>query len=251
VRTEVWRGYGEGVSISQESVQNEVDIAAAARLIGEPARAAMLDALMSGRALTSGELARVAGIAPATASEHLARMRSGGLVTVVVAGRHRYHQLASAEVAQALEALSLIGPSKPARTLRQSHATAAMLVARTCYDHLAGRTGVAVHDALVAADALRAGGAGYELTAAGESLLAGWGLDLTSARARRRAFARPCLDFTERRPHLAGSLGAAILGRLLELEWLVPRVKDHRAVRVTEAGMTGLSDVFGIPDTRG
>jgi DNA-binding transcriptional ArsR family regulator len=248
VRTELWRDYGEGVSIPQETTQHEVDIAAAARLIGEPARAAMLDALMSGRALTAGELARVAGIAPATASEHLARMRSGGLVTVVVAGRHRYHRLASTEVAQALEALSLIGPSKPARTLRQSHATAAMLVARTCYDHLAGRVGVALHDGLVASDALRVGGAGYELTTAGEALLTSWGLDVAAARARRRAFARPCLDFTERRPHLAGALGAAILEHMTTLGWLVPRAKDHRAVRLTDTGRTGLSEVFGAAD---
>lgn len=250
MRTEASWGYGEGVSIQQESAQHEVDIAVAARLIGEPARAAMLEALMSGRALTAGELARVAGIAPATASEHLARMRSGGLVTVVVAGRHRYHRLASAEVAQALEALALIGQAKPARTLRQSHANAAMLVARTCYDHLAGRIGVALHDSLVARSALRVGGAGYELTAAGESLLAGWGLDVAAARARKRAFARPCLDFTERRPHLAGSLGAAILERLLELGWLTPRSRDHRAVRLTDPGRSGLDEVFGIADPR-
>jgi DNA-binding transcriptional ArsR family regulator len=221
-----------------------------ARLIGEPARAAMLDALTSGRALTAGELARVAGITPPTASEHLARMRDGGLVTVVVAGRHRYHQLASPEVAQALEALSLIGPPKPARSLRQSQATAAMLVARTCYDHLAGQVGVALHDGLVGLSALEVGGAGYELTAAGSTLLSEWGLDVEAARARRRAFARPCLDFTERRPHLAGALGAAILSRLVDLGWLLPRAKDHRAVRVTDAGRAGLASVFGVPSDR-
>ncbi|WP_460519769.1 ArsR/SmtB family transcription factor [Flindersiella endophytica] len=237
-------------SLTAESTQHEVDIASVARLIGEPARAAMLEALMSGQALTAGELARAAGIAAATASEHLARLRTGGLVTMVVAGRHRYHRLASAEVASALEALSLIGPEKPARTLRQSQANAAMLVARTCYDHLAGEVGVALHDGLVASASLRVGGAGYELTTDGEALLSSWGLDVAAVRALRRSFARPCLDFTERRPHLAGALGAALLARMVELGWLLPRVKDHRAVRVTPAGWAGLSSVFGVPSDR-
>lgn len=230
--------------------QAGVDVSMVARLIGEPARAAMLDALLTGRALTAGELARVAGVAPATASEHLARMRAGGLVQVLASGRHRYYRLASSEVAQALEALALIGPARPARGLRQVRATSAMLAARTCYDHLAGRVGVAVHDALAAGGALVIGTDGYDVSAAGEEILGRCGVDVAAARSHRRIFARPCLDFTERRPHLAGALAAALLQRMCDLGWVVPRTKTHRALRITDAGRQGLSETFGIDGER-
>ncbi|WP_084130916.1 helix-turn-helix domain-containing protein [Actinocatenispora sera] len=226
----------------------EVDVAAVARLIGEPARAAMLDALLAGRALAAGELARIAGVSPGTASEHLARLRDGGLVEVVAAGRHRYHRLASPEVGQVLEALALVSRPKPVRTLRQSRTNAALLVARTCYDHLAGQIGVAVHDALVTRQALHTVPAGYELTPAGVDLLTGLGVDVPAARSARRAFARPCLDFTERRSHLAGALGAAICARFLAQGWLVRRATGDRALRLTDGGRRTLADAFGITD---
>ena len=215
----------------------EVDLAGVARLIGEPARAAMLDALLGGRALAAGELARrFAGVSPATASEHLARLREGGLVDVVAAGRHRYHRLAAPEVGHALEALALISRPRPIRSLRHFRAVRALATARTCYDHLAGRIGVGVHDALVGRGALIAGGAGYELTPAGADFLADLGVDVPGARGRRRAFARPCLDFTERRPHLAGALGAAVCTRVLAAGWLVHRARDQRGLRLTPSG---------------
>jgi DNA-binding transcriptional ArsR family regulator len=228
----------------------EVDVAAVARLIGEPARAAMLDALLAGRALAAGELARIAGVSPGTASEHLSRLRDGGLVEVVAAGRHRYHRLASPEVGQVLEALALVSRPKPVRTLRQSRTNAALLVARTCYDHLAGQVGVAVHDALVTREALRTVPAGYELTPVGVELLTGIGVDVPTARSARRAFARPCLDFTERRSHLAGALGAAICARFLAQGWLVRRATGDRALRVTDGGRRTLTDAFGITDAQ-
>lgn len=218
-----------------------------ARLIGEPARVAILDALMSGAALASGELARVAGVSPATASEHLSQLLAGGLVDVEQAGRHRYYRLASPEVAHALEALSLVGAERPAVTsLRTAREDEAMRVARTCYDHLAGRLGVAVHDALIGHDALAASADGYRLSPAGEELMARLGVATDRARAARRQFARPCLDFTQRRSHLAGALGAALCARFLDLGWLARRVPGQRALKITAPGRAGLADVLGI-----
>jgi DNA-binding transcriptional ArsR family regulator len=153
-----------------------MEVSGVARLIGEPARAAMLDALLSGQALAAGELARAAGVSPATASEHLTRLRGGGLVDVVRAGRHRYYRLASPEVAEVLEALALLGSARPVRSLRESRTARAMATARTCYDHLAGQVGVAVCDALVSRAALVAGGDGYLLTPDGEALLGDLGV---------------------------------------------------------------------------
>src|SRR5688572_11979374 len=160
----------------------EVDIAAAARLVAEPARAAMLEALTSGQSLPAGVLARAAGVSPATASEHLTRLLHGGFVTVVTTGRHRYYRLASAEVAHALEALAMVSPPRPVRSLRQSRLDAATAFARTCYDHLAGTVGVAVHDALVSGGAMLVGVDGYELSADGERVLARFGVDVDDAR---------------------------------------------------------------------
>jgi DNA-binding transcriptional ArsR family regulator len=225
---------------------NQADIAGVARLIGEPARAAMLDALLSGRALAAGELGRVGGVSPATASEHLARLRDGGLVDVVAAGRHRYYRLAGPDVAQVLEALALVSPRRPVRSLRQSRAAAALAVARTCYDHLAGQVGVALHDALVAGEALAAGGDGYRLTDGGAALLTRLDVDVAGAAAARRAFARPCLDFTERRPHLAGALGAALCARLLADGWLARPAADQRGLRLTVRGRAALETHFGV-----
>jgi len=217
------------------------------RLIGEPARAAMLDALLSGQALRAGELAKAAGVRPPTASGHLHRLRTGGLVDVVQTGRYRYYRLAGPEVAEALEALSLLGAAgRPVRSLREARAAQAFTVARTCYDHLAGQVGVAVHDALVARAALVAGGDGYLLTGAGEDLFGRLGVPVDDARRTRRRFARPCLDLTERRPHLAGALGAAVCARTLELGWLVRRPADGRALRLTDAGRQGLVDALGV-----
>lgn len=200
----------------------------------------MLDSLMSGRALAAGELARVAGIAPSTASEHLARLLSGGLVEVVARGRHRYYRIAGPAVGAALEALSHVAPARPVRTLRESGHARALGFARTCYDHLAGRCGVALHDALLERQWLSEA---YDVTPAGATALAGWGVDVEAARGRRRSFARPCLDWTERRPHLAGALAAGIEAALLERGWFVRRSADSRALRLTEQGRAWLAEL--------
>jgi DNA-binding transcriptional ArsR family regulator len=222
----------------------DVDLAAVGALVGNPSRAAMLDALMTGRALTATELARVAEVRPATASEHLARLVDGGLVDVVSQGRHRYHRLASPEVGAALESLSHIAPPRTVPSLRQSSRARSLAEARTCYDHLAGRSGVAVHDGLLDRGWLLPEPGGYALSEAGVAGLLGWGVDVTSARAARRRLARPCLDWTERREHLAGSLAAAITQALVDgpEPWFVRRSDDHRGLRTTELGRSRLAD---------
>src|SRR4051812_7522933 len=215
-----------------------MDLAAAARLVGEPARATMLEALLGGQARPAGELARLAGVSAPTASEHLTRLRAAGLVEAVPAGRHRYYRLASAEVAQALEALSLLADAAPVRSLRQSREDIAQRAARTCYDHLAGQLGVALHDALIERGAL----AGYEPTDAGRKLFTQLGVAVP---AGHRPLGRPCLDRTERRPHLAGPVGRGLCAFLLDEEW-VRRVGGGRALRITDLGRRCLADRFGV-----
>lgn len=219
---------------------HDVDLAAVGALIGDPSRARMLDGLMGGRALAAGELARIAGVGRSTASEHLARLLDGGLVEVVAQGRHRYYRIAGPEVGAALEALSHVAPPRPAAGLRQSGHARALGFARTCYDHLAGRCGVALHDVLVEREWLTGA---YDVTPAGEVGLAALGVDVVAARARRRSFARPCLDWTERRPHLAGSLAASVTSALLDAGWMVRRAADSRALRLTPAGESGLLEL--------
>jgi DNA-binding transcriptional ArsR family regulator len=225
-----------------------VDIASAAALMADPARAAMLGALLGGTPLSAGELSHLAGVSPATASAHLARLLDGGLVAVTRQGRHRYYRLAGHEVATVLEALAQISPVRPVRSLRQSREADALAQARTCYDHLAGRAGVELLDALLRAGILNGNGSGvgvaYEVTARGAKKLAGFGVDVAQVRQSRRRFAGACLDWTQRRPHLNGALGAAVTGRLLELGW-IERGPSRRTVRVTGPGRDGLAATFG------
>ena len=224
------------------------DIAPVAALMADPARAAMLRALLGGQALSAGELSQVAGIGPATASAHLARLLDGGLVSVTRQGRHRYYSLAGHEVATVIEAIALISPVSPVRSLRQSRDAVALAQARTCYDHLAGRAGVALFDAFLRQGILARAGTGqaaaYEVTVGGADKLAGFGVDVAELRRFRRRFAGACLDWTQRRPHLNGALGAAVTGRLLELGW-IERGRSRRAVRVTAEGQAGLAAMFG------
>ena len=192
-------------------------LAATAALMGEPARAAMLEALFAGQALTATELARVAGITAPTASAHLARLVAGGLVKVHAQGRHRYHALASEEVAAALESLgNLTLATAPVR--RWPH-DEALREARLCWDHLAGRLGVALHEALTRRAWLAPAAGGWATTAAGEAGLAALGVNLPAARTARR-FACDCMDWSERRPHLAGGLGREFATCCLARGWL-------------------------------
>ncbi|MFL6071927.1 MAG: ArsR/SmtB family transcription factor [Mycobacteriales bacterium] len=231
----------------QTEGRGEVDMAATAALMADPSRAAMLDILSDGRALPAGELARVAGVSAQTASAHLSRLLAGGMVVVIVQGRHRYYRMASADVATAVEAVARISPPRQVRSLRESRRAAALRMARTCYDHVAGELGVALLDSLVARDWLVAAeGGGYQVTGAGDAGFDGFGLDMATVRASRRMFARPCLDWTERRAHLSGALGAALCVRLLDLKWLVRRGPTERGLRLTDDGRSGLAETFGV-----
>jgi DNA-binding transcriptional ArsR family regulator len=222
----------------------EADISGIAALLADPARVAMLDALLDGRALPAGELARCARVSPPTASAHLRRLLDGGLLAVQAQGRHRYYRLAGPAVAEAIEALSVLAPRRPVRSLRQSQQTQALRFARTCYDHLAGAVGVAVADALRHAALRPVGDRDYDLTAYGEQLVGDFGVDVAKLRRQRRAFARRCLDWTERSPHLSGALGAALLARLLDLGWLT-HGRVPRGLVLTDAGFEGLGRAFG------
>jgi DNA-binding transcriptional ArsR family regulator len=222
------------------------DYVPVARLLATPARSAVVDALMAGKPLAAGELARVAGVSASTVSEHLADLVDGGLLTVVSAGRHRYYKLASKQVATALEALSLICPDVPVRSLRQSVADDSMRFARLCYDHVAGVVGVALLDHMLRAGwVVQETGDCFEITDSGAESLAEIGVDVERCRKARRHFARSCLDWSQRRPHLAGSLGAGLAASLLDRRWL-GRAPAGRALALTEAGAEGLADTFKI-----
>ncbi|MFC3067834.1 ArsR/SmtB family transcription factor [Phenylobacterium soli] len=224
----------------------DANIALPAALIGDPVRAAILMALLGGRALPATQLAWIGGVSPQAASNHLAKLAEGGLVVAHAQGRHRYYRLAGEEVAQALEALARIGavprpldpPLSPkARSLRE---------ARTCYDHLAGRLGVALADAMEEAGLIAAEGEDRcHLTPAGEARLAELGVDLSGLPRNRRGPLRPCIDWTERRRHLAGPVAARLLDRLFALGWL-ERGPEGRAARLTPAGRASLRERFGL-----
>jgi DNA-binding transcriptional ArsR family regulator len=223
-------------------------LARLAGLLADETRAAFCLALLDGRSWTAGELARHAGVAPSTATEHLNRLIAGGLLAERRQGRHRYVHLASANVARMLEDLGAnVDPAAtpPPRSLRAASAANALARARTCYDHLAGRLGVAVTDAMTGAGLLRQRG-GFALTDAGLTWLGKTlGVEPTTLDRGRRPLALACLDWTERRPHLAGAAGARLCRHLFERSW-VERVGSGRAVRVTASGETALRDLLGI-----
>lgn len=230
--------------------------AAIGALVGDPARASMLVALMDGRALTATELAAVAGVTPQTASSHLAQLVDGELLAVERQGRHRYHRVATPGIAQMIEgmmAVAATGATVRRAVPRTGPKDLAMRQARTCYDHLAGRVAVGIADQMVARGEIRFGVDGGELTGSGVRLLNTLGIDIRQADGRRsrRAFCRPCLDWSERRLHIAGMVGRALLSHSIESAWL-RTVSGSRAVIVTPLGRRALTSVFELPsDTWG
>lgn len=223
------------------------DVAALAALVADPTRAALCLALLDGRAWTAGELARSAGVAPSTASAHLDRLVAGGLLVQERQGRHRYLRLAGPGQAALLETLlAHVGPPPPATgSLRRVRASAALTRGRTCYDHLAGRLGVALADAMVARGLLTAG---FDLTPAGADWFDGLEPGLgVRVRSGRRPAARSCLDWTERRPHLGGAAGAALLAHATGAGW-VRRERGSRAVRLTPVGADAVAERLGPID---
>jgi DNA-binding transcriptional ArsR family regulator len=226
---------------------NVSSMAEIAALAGDPARAGMLQALLDGRALTATELAAVAGIAPQTASGHLGQLTRAGLLSVQRQGRHRYHRLASPTVARLLESLMLLAAEArpPARPRVTGPRDEKMRAARTCYDHIAGRLGVGIADALAGRGYVEFAEEAGLLTADGERFFARLGIGLDGPGRISRPLCRLCLDWSERRPHLAGRLGAALCTHCLASGW-VRRRADGRALDITPAGARAFHEVFGL-----
>jgi DNA-binding transcriptional ArsR family regulator len=220
------------------------DIARVAALIGDPARANILEALMAGVALTSGELAAEAGITPATASAHLGKLEAAGLIAVAQQGRHRYWRLAHHEVAEMLETLSGLAARTGHLRTRTGPKEPALRKARICYDHLAGEYGVMLYAALQRRQAFVVAGVGINLSDKGRVFCAEFGIDLAPLAAARRPLCRDCLDWSERRSHLAGGLGAALLARIQDLGW-ARRAQDSRVMAFTPPGERAFLQVFG------
>jgi DNA-binding transcriptional ArsR family regulator len=210
-----------------------------AALIGDHARAEVLTALMSGKALTATELAAVAGVTKQTISSHLAKLVEAQLLVVEAQGRHRYFRLADHDVAQLLESLMSVAFRTGAVRIRSSPREPALRRARVCYDHLAGELGVFIYEQLVQAGSLTPGVGGVQLTPAGHRAMRTLGIDTDELAGRRRIFCRSCLDWSERRHHLAGSLGSALLARFEELGW-ARRASASRVVTFTDSGEQAL-----------
>jgi DNA-binding transcriptional ArsR family regulator len=219
------------------------NIVGIAALIGDRARAEILTALTAGQALTATELAGVAGVTKQTVSAHLAKLLDARLVAVESQGRHRYFRLDNQDVAQLLESLMGVAYRTGAVRLRASPREPALRKARVCYDHLAGELGVLVFDGLEQRRFLRTGGEGLQLTSNGQRFFAGLGIDVEALVSRRRPLCRACLDWSVRRHHLAGALGAALLDRCFELGW-ARRAKDSRVVSFSRSGEQALRERF-------
>jgi len=226
-----------------DRMDDATDITGVAGLLADSSRATMLQALMDQRARTAGELARLARIAPSTASQHLARLSDGGLLALESQGRHRYYRLANPRVAALLEGLMAFAPASVAP--RAANVGFDLGFARTCYDHLAGTIATALYERLQADGTLSVTSSGVTLTPPGARRLQSLGIDTETLRAGRRPLVRACLDWTERRDHLAGGLGAALLNHFRAQQWLTPR-NAPRALRLTATGRRALASHFDI-----
>jgi DNA-binding transcriptional ArsR family regulator len=250
------------------SVNGDADIAKIGALVADPARARILLALGDGRALPASVLADEAGVVASTASAHLGKLVDGKLLTVERRGRHRYFALAGPEVAELIEALAKVAPPAPVRSLRDGTQAHAVRNARTCYDHLAGVLGTQLMASMLERGLLTGGDGifdhaaarrdrpsapgsdyGYRLTKRGQDELERFGIDFADLRSRPRPLIRYCVDWSEQRHHLAGSLGAALAERMFELRW-VSRAKRGRVVTVSDEGVQGLKETFGLELSR-
>jgi DNA-binding transcriptional ArsR family regulator len=237
--------YHQSMDVESDSDASVSKIAAA---IGETARARMLYCLLDGRARTSTELAMVAGVTPSTASVHLQQLKTRRLVKVFAQGKHRYYSLEGADVAAALEALSVLAGG--AREAFAPNTPNRLRAARTCYDHIAGTLGVALHDRIRAMGWL-SGGTGadhaYELTPSGTRAFENLRIDVQATRALRRRFAYACVDWSERRPHIGGAVGAALLDAAIKRKWVIQEL-DSRALAITKVGRREMRKRFGLGD---
>jgi DNA-binding transcriptional ArsR family regulator len=225
---------------------SNMDLAEVGALVGDPARANILSALMDGRALTATELAKIAGVTPQTTSGHLVRLTQANLLALEKQGRHRYYRLASPLVGSMLEGVMAVAALQlPVRPRPRSRIDDEMRTARTCYDHVAGRLGVGLTSALAERSHIVLAEDGGEVTETGLTFLAAFGVELAKAKGSRRAFCRPCLDWSERRYHVAGTVGAALCKRFLELRWIETR-PNTRALSITNEGQRGFAETFGL-----
>ncbi len=212
------------------------NIARLAALLADPVRAQVMLALMDGRALTAGELAQAGGVSPQTASSHLAKLIDGGLLAVASQGRHRYYRISGPDAAHLVETLSVLSEEEPTARIRTGPRDPTLRRARICYDHLAGSMGVRLLDGLLANGALAGDDSNVRLTAKGEQVFSDFGVDLGALKRKKRPLCRACLDWSERRPHLAGSVGAALLDRFLDEGW-IRRQAGSRTLIVSAEGL--------------
>ena len=220
-------------------------IAEIAALVGDPARATMVSALLDGRALTASELAAAAQIRPQTASTHLAKLTAAGLLSVARSGRHRHFRLASPTVVDMLDGIVAVALAKRPRYRPLSRQARALSAARICYDHLAGRLSVDLTDSLVARKYVVLDDEAAEITRAGARFFTAFEIELRGLRSTGQHSCRLCLDWTERRPHIAGALGAALTKRYFDLGWM-ERMRRSHAIVVTRSGRRGFRETFGI-----
>jgi DNA-binding transcriptional ArsR family regulator len=223
----------------------DINIVPVALLLADPTRASILQELSDGRALPAGELARRARVSSSTASAHLFKLTDAGLLAVEKQGRHRYYRIADPAIIQAIETLAALAPARPVRSLRESQIAEAVRNARMCYNHLAGNLGVKLSQALVDKHVLDASDEGYSITPQGLDWLRNFGIDEAVLKKRGSLVVPYHIDWSERRPHVAGELGAALARRLFDLEWIT-RTRSSRAVRLTATGQQALQDEFAI-----
>lgn len=236
-----WRSKYRRAKIVKMPVESS--LALAASLFADSARAMMLDALLDGRALPAGELARRAGVSPQTGSSHLRKLLDAGMLAVAAQGRHRYYVLANADVAHAIEALSGLAPRPAVRALSQSLLAQRLAAARTCYNHLGGALAVNIADALVESGRCERFEAGFSVTAAGRDFFGGLGIDAVRVCGGDPAFTKTCIDWTQRHQHVSWPLGTSLLHALLDRSFIA-RGAENRAVRVTERGRLALAELF-------
>lgn len=216
-----------------------------ASLLCEPSRAKIVWNLLDGRAYTASELALVSDLSATSVSNHLSKLLNGEIVKVDVQGRHRYYSFANSEVAYVVESMANLSNQKPTSKLDKQLSKNDVKYCRTCYDHLAGKIGVLIADKLVSQKIIKLQDKTYVVTGKDNKFFSDFGLELTQLQKQRRYFAKACLDWSERKYHLSGSLGNALLEKMLKLDW-IRRTKNSRAIVITSVGQSGLRDIFGI-----
>ncbi|NPC93009.1 helix-turn-helix transcriptional regulator [Bacillus sp. WMMC1349] len=226
-----------------------MNVSEVALFIRSKSRAQILTYLLDGKAYPTSELAHVAKIKPKTATYHLSKMKEEGILSIEKHGKHSYYRLSNSEISQILESLLVITPQEKIMPFRQPSQSSEFGCARTCYDHLAGKLGVAITNSLLDKGYLIKNEMHFHITKTGQSFFTKFGINVNEIKQKKRIFAKACLDWTEREHHLAGSLGNALLEKLLQLNW-IQRVSRSRAIKVTPNGKKELEQIFSIDITQ-